>query len=76
MIFYNLRHSSRKNVNISVPKKLMERGMILMQKSNKLLGKAIAKLAYASAKKSANSTCQYFFGQPKLPEKVKELRKF
>lgn len=47
-----------------------------MQKSSKLLEKTIAKVAYATAKKSANSACQYFFGQSKLPEKVKELRKF
>ena len=47
-----------------------------MSKSKKMLEKAVAKVAYASAKKSANSACQYFFGQSKLPEKVKELRKF
>lgn len=47
-----------------------------MNKSKKITEKVIAKAAYAAAKKSANSACQCFFGQPKMPEKVKELRKF
>lgn len=47
-----------------------------MKKANKVIGNAAAKLAYNSAKHSANSSCAAFFGQPKLPNKVKKLRKF
>lgn len=47
-----------------------------MKKSNKKLENAVAKLAYETAKHSANSTCYAFFGQTKLPKKVKKLRKF
>lgn len=43
---------------------------------NDNLESVVAKLAYESAKHSANSTCHMFFGQTKLPEKVKKLRKF
>jgi cyclic lactone autoinducer peptide len=43
---------------------------------NDKLESVVAKLAYESAKHSANSTCHMFFGQTKLPEKVKKLRKF
>lgn len=44
--------------------------------SNNKVGKVIADMAYRTSKRSANSLCSYFFNQPKLPEKVKELRKF
>lgn len=47
-----------------------------MKKANKVIGNAAAKLAYNSAKHAANSTCNFMFGQPKLPNKVKKLRKF
>ncbi len=47
-----------------------------MKNSKKKIGNAVAKLAYASAKQSANSTCIAFFGQPKMPKQVKKLRKF
>lgn len=43
---------------------------------NDNLESVVAKLAHESAKHSANSTCHMFFGQTKLPEKVKKLRKF
>lgn len=36
----------------------------------------VAKAAKSVASKGANSACYYFFHQPKMPEKVKELRKF
>lgn len=47
-----------------------------MKNDKKCLSKVIAKLAYYSAKHSANSTCYAWFGQSKLPNKVKQLRKF
>lgn len=47
-----------------------------MKKENRKIENAVAKLAYASAKHSANSTCHMFFGQSKLPEQVKKMRKF
>jgi cyclic lactone autoinducer peptide len=50
--------------------------MKLMGNNLKVFDAAIAKLAYMSAKQSANSACHFFYHQPKLPEKVKELRKF
>ncbi len=36
----------------------------------------MAKAAKCVASKGANSACYYFFHQPKMPEKVKGLRKF
>ena len=46
-------------------------------KSKKVsLAELVAKIAYKSAKRSANTTCFGPFGQPKLPEKVKKLRNF
>lgn len=36
----------------------------------------IAKIAFAVAKSNANAVCLFMFNQPKLPEKVKKLRKF
>lgn len=47
-----------------------------MKKINKAIGNAAAKLAYNSAKHSANSSCNFWFSQSKLPEAVKKLRKF
>ncbi len=47
-----------------------------MKKANKVIENAAAKLAYGSAKHSANSACHFIFGQTKLPDKVKQLRKF
>ncbi|MCL2874519.1 MAG: cyclic lactone autoinducer peptide [Defluviitaleaceae bacterium] len=36
----------------------------------------VAKATTAVAKSSANTTCGFGIHQPKLPEKVKKLRKF
>ncbi|MCH5297913.1 MAG: cyclic lactone autoinducer peptide [Ruminococcus sp.] len=47
-----------------------------MKKVNRAIENAAAKLAYNSAKHSANSSCAFWFGQTKLPCKVKKLRKF
>lgn len=47
-----------------------------MKKGKNILLKEMAELAYTTAKKEANSTCGIFFHQPKLPEKVKKLRKW
>lgn len=49
---------------------------IVMDKGKKLAEKVIANMAYETSKRSANSLCSFFFNQPKLPEKVKQLRKF
>ncbi|WOO36379.1 cyclic lactone autoinducer peptide [Anaerocolumna sp. AGMB13020] len=37
---------------------------------------AVSKIAIGNAKKSANSACVFFGYQAKLPESVKELRRF
>jgi cyclic lactone autoinducer peptide len=55
--------------------KEMKRRNDNMKNDKKCLSKVIAKLAYYSAKHSANSTCYAWFGQSKLPNKVKQLRK-
>lgn len=47
-----------------------------MEKVNKVIEHAAAKLAYNSAKHSANSSCNLWFSQSKLPKAVKKLRKF
>ena len=47
-----------------------------MIKEKRKIENVAAKLAYATAKHSANSTCHMFFGQTKLPDKVKKMRKF
>lgn len=54
----------------------ISRRFIAMKKSKKKIEKAVAKLAYISAKNSANSTCYAWFGQPKMPSIVKKMRKF
>lgn len=41
-----------------------------------IINKIAADLVYETAVKQANSSCTFFFYQPKLPEKVKKLRKF
>ncbi len=47
-----------------------------MEKINKVIEHAAAKLAYNSAKHTANLSCNFCFSQSKLPEAVKKLRKF
>ncbi len=42
----------------------------------KRLLNAVSKIALGNAKKSANSACVFFGYQAKLPESVKNLRKF
>ena len=42
----------------------------------KAVAKTIAKAAKKTAAKSANSTCLFYFYQPKEPKAVKKLRKF
>lgn len=50
--------------------------VIFIKKVNTVIENAAAKLAYNCAKQSANTACRYWFGQSKLPEDVKKLRKF
>ena len=45
-------------------------------KTKNTVSKAIANIALANAKHAANSTCFAFFGQKKMPDNVKKLRKF
>lgn len=47
-----------------------------MKKEVKTIDKIIAVAALASAKSNVNSTCSWFFHQPKVPDSVKKLRKF
>lgn len=44
-------------------------------KEGERMKRLIAKWAYSEAKKSANQGCPFFFGQPKMPDKVKQLKK-
>ena len=54
--------------------KLKNKGDLEMKKNK--VEKIVANLAYDTSKKSANSSCAFFFNQPKLPAEVKKLRKF
>lgn len=45
-------------------------------KTKNTIKKTIANIALTNAKHAANSTCFAFFGQTKMPENVKKLRKF
>ena len=47
-----------------------------MKKEAKVVDKIVGAIALASAKSSVNSTCSWFFHQPKIPNNVKKLRKF
>ena len=42
----------------------------------KAIGNIVAKGARAVAKNNANTMCPFVMHQPKLPDKVKKLRKF
>lgn len=48
----------------------------MTKKTENKMGSLIAKTAKSVASKGANSACYFFFHQPKMPAKVKELRKF
>lgn len=43
---------------------------------DKIVKKAIKKVVYNAASRSANRGCTMFFYQPKVPEAVKKLRRF
>ena len=45
-----------------------------MKKLNDVALKLLAKAAYANAEKEANSACLFIGYQPKMPQKVKELK--
>lgn len=47
-----------------------------MKKEVKTIDKIIGAAALASAKSNVNSTCSWFFHQPKVPNSVKKLKKF
>ena len=47
-----------------------------MKKKTKKIDKMLAAVALASAKNNINSTCAWFLYQPKVPDSVKELRRF
>lgn len=47
-----------------------------MKNGSTIAEKVVAKVAYEAARKASNSACYYFFGQKKLPESVKKMRKF
>ena len=60
-----------------MPKEILMKGVRLFNEQQKVsMAELVAKIAYKSAKRSANTTCFGPFGQPKLPEKVKKLRNF
>lgn len=43
---------------------------------DKIVKKAIKKVIYNAASRSANRGCALFFYQPKVPKAVKKLRRF
>ena len=45
-----------------------------MKKQHDVALKLLAKAAYANAEKEANSACLFIGYQPKMPQKVKELK--
>ena len=47
-----------------------------LKKMVKTVDKLVSAAALASAKSNVNSTCAYFFHQPKVPAGLKKLRKF
>ena len=47
-----------------------------MKKTVKTVDRIVSAAAFASAKSNVNSTCAYFFHQPKVPASLKKLRKF
>ena len=47
-----------------------------MKKMVKTVDKLVSAAALASAKSNVNSTCAYFFHQPKVPAGLKKVRKF
>ena len=44
------------------------------RKNKEVALKLLAKAAYANAEKEANSACLFIGYQPKMPQKVKELK--
>ena len=46
-----------------------------MKREAKTVDKLIGVVALASAKSNVNATCSCFFHQPKVPDRVKKLRK-
>lgn len=46
-----------------------------MKKLNKTAIHLISKMAYANAKKEADSACIFIGYQPRMPEKVKDLKR-
>ena len=47
-----------------------------MKSKKRKIAELAANIAYLSAKRSANTACIAIFGQSKLPDQVKKLRKF
>ena len=46
-----------------------------MKKDVKIVDKLICAAALLSAKNNVNSTCSWFFYQPRVPDSVKKLKK-
>lgn len=76
VIFYIFWHRSFFYVNICLLKEIAKERFYIMKDMKNFIGKVTAKIAYDTAEKNANSICTWVFYQPKLPEKVKKLRKF
>lgn len=47
-----------------------------MKKEIKIMDKLICAAALESAKSNVNSTCSWFFHQPKVPKSVKKIKKY
>lgn len=47
-----------------------------MKKLNAVAIKLLAKVAYMNAEKEAKSACLFIGYQPKMPQKVKEMKKW
>lgn len=66
---YNPKHSLFKKI-------LKEKETLTMKKYLLLISKGVAICSFVFAAFNANSACAFIYHQPKLPDKVKKLRKF
>ena len=57
-----------------VDRKRKNKEVFKHKKLNDVALKLLAKAAYANAEKEANSACLFIGYQPKMPQKVKELK--
>lgn len=62
----------KKRIHLAIIEK--KGGFYLMKKLNDEVLKLLAKFAYSSAEKEARSACMFIGYQPKMPQKVIDLK--